>query len=104
MDGQAIVSVSAAVLGLVQLCKWRSWIPDRYGPLAVMAFSAAGVALWGYSTGTFERAQAFDYFAAWIAVTTSAAGVYGFSRASGEALTKMQAPPSGAGAEPTIKE
>lgn len=102
MDAGAIVSVSAAVLGLTQLAKWLSWIPDRYGPIAVMSFSVAGVTMWGYSVGSFDHTQLFDYFSAWIAVSLTAAGVYGFSRASGEALTKMQAPPGGAGAEPTI--
>lgn len=102
MDGAAIVSVSAAVVALTQLCKW-AFLTDRYGPIAVLVFAFAGVALWGFSVGTFERTQLFDYFAAWVAVATSAAGVYGFSRASGEALTKMSAPPSGAGADPTLK-
>lgn len=104
MDGSAIVSVSAAVVGCVQLIKWRAWIPDKYGPIAVLIFSAAGVVFWGWSKGGIDRTVAFDYFAGWIAIATSASGVYGFTRASGEALTRMQAPPSGAGAEPTLKE
>jgi hypothetical protein len=102
MDAQAVVSVSAAVLAITQFSKW-SGIPDRYGPLAVLLLSAVGVVLWGWSVGDFERAKAFDYFAGWVAVATSAAGVWGFSRASGEALTKLSAPPGGAGSSPTIK-
>jgi hypothetical protein len=102
MDGGAIIAVSATVVTLVQLVKW-SGIPDRLGPLAVLVLSALGVAFWGWSAGTFARATAFAYFAAWIAVSTSAAGVYGFTRASGSELTKMSAPPTGAGASPTIK-
>lgn len=103
MDGTAIVSVSAAVVALVQFAKW-SGIPDRTGPLAVLFLSALGVVLWGWSVGDMARANAFAYFAGWVAVATSAAGVWGFSRASGEVLTKSQSPPSGAGASPTVKD
>jgi len=103
MDAQAIITVSAAVLALVQLLKWAV-LPDRYGPLAVLAISLGGVVFWIWTQGPFVRAAGFGYFAAWIAVSTSASGVYGFSRASGEALTRFTAPPTtGAGSEPTIK-
>lgn len=103
MDGQAILTVSAAVVALVQLCKWSNAIPDRYGPLAVLALSLIGVMFWGWSTGTFARTAAFGYFSGWIAVATSAAGVFGFTRAGGEQLTRMTPPPGGAGNSATIK-
>lgn len=103
MDGQAIVSVSAAVVALVQLCKW-SGIPDRYGPIAVMVLSLFGVAFWGWSQGGFVRETAFLYFSGWIAVATSAAGVFGFTRAASEAIVRTSAPPpGGAGGTPTKK-
>lgn len=91
MDGEAIVTVSAAVVALVQLAKW-GFVPDRYGPLAVLFASFVGVGLWGvdqYQRFT-ETAGLFEYFAGWIAVTTSAAGVFGFSRASASTLTQMR--------------
>ncbi len=104
MDGQAIISVSAAVVALVQLSKW-SGLNDKYGPLVVLGLAVVGVAFWGYSVGNFERTRAFEYFAGWIAVATSAAGVFGFTRASTTAVTAAKAPPmSGAGSSPTIKE
>lgn len=104
MDGQAILTVSAAVVALTQLLKWGG-IPDKVGPLAVLALAALGVAFWGYADGTFTRTVAFEYFAGWIAVATSAAGVFGFTRASTSAVTAAKAPPSsGAGSSPTIKE
>ncbi len=104
MDGQAIVTVSAVVVTLTQLLKW-SIIRDKYGPLAVLILAAFGVWFWGYSVGNFERTLAFEYFAGWIAVATSAAGVFGFTRASTTAVTAATAPPmSGAGSSPTIKE
>ena len=103
MTAEAIIAVSAAVLACVQLAKW-SFLPDKYGPLAVLVLAALGVWLWGYSVGTYERTQAFSYFAAWVSVALSASGTYGFSRVSGEALTKLTSPPTtGAGAEPTVK-
>jgi hypothetical protein len=100
MDAAAIVSVSAAVVSLVQLAKW-SGVPDSKGPIAVLALSFLGVAFWGWSVGTFERTQAFAYFAGWIAVATSSAGIFGFTRAGSDAMVKTTSPPSGAGAEPT---
>ena len=103
MTSQAIMSISAAVVALVSLLKWAG-VRDNYGPIAVLSISFMGVIFWGWSTASLTRASAFDYFSGWVVVSTSAAGVYGFSRASGTALTKLTAPPStGAGSEPTIK-
>jgi O-antigen/teichoic acid export membrane protein len=103
MDGQAIVSVSAAVVALVQLLKWAG-LRDSWGPIAVLGLSLFGVAFWSYSVGTYERTQAFAYFAGWIAVSTSAAGVFGFTRAATSAVTAAKAPPGGgAGSNPTEK-
>lgn len=104
MNGEAIISISAAVVALVQLIKWAGVIKDAYGPIAVLVLSLMGVAFWGWSVGDFARAQAFGYFAGWIAVSMSAAGVFGFTRASGEAVSRMTAPPTGgAGSSPTDK-
>ena len=104
MNGEAIVSVSAAVVALTQLIKW-SGLKDSYGPLSVRALSLLGVVFWGWSVGTFVRTEAFTYFAAWIAVATSAAGVFGFTRAANTAVSNMKAPPSGgAGTNPTEKD
>lgn len=104
MDAGAIVTVSAAVVALVQLVKFAG-LPDQRGPLAVLALAAFGVAFWGWSLGTFERTQAFGYFTGWIAVATSAAGVFGFTRSGPASLTATKAPPGspGAGADITKK-
>lgn len=103
MDGEAIMSVSAAVVALTQLLKFGG-LPDTKGPLAVLGLALFGVAFWGYSVGNFERAVAFQYFAGWIAVATSASGVFGFTRAASTAVTSTKAPPSGAGASPTVDD
>jgi hypothetical protein len=105
MDGAAIVAVSAAVTALTQLFKWASAIPDKYGALAVMVLSMFGVGFWAWSEGNFERAQSFNYFAGWVAVATSAAGIFGFTRAASGAVSSMTPPPTGgAGTNPTFKE
>jgi hypothetical protein len=87
VDGQAIISVSAAVVALTQLIKWAG-VNDRLGPLFVMLLSVVGVVFWGYAEGSYERAKAFEYFAGWIAVATSAAGVFGFTRAASDAVVR----------------
>lgn len=99
-----VITVSAAVVAMTQLAKW-SGVPDTQGPLAVLLLSAGGVLLWVYAGGPFLRADLFTYFAGWISVATSAAGIYGFSRASAAALVKALPPPgSGAGSEATTRE
>lgn len=103
MNAEAIVAVSSAVVGLVQMVKWGK-LPDSYGPWAVMGFSLLGVAFWGWSAGDVTRASAFSYFAGWIAVSLTAAGIFGFTRATATAVTNMSAPPAnGAGSSPTVK-
>lgn len=104
MDGQAIITVGAAVVALVQLLKWSGLVPDRWGPAAVLILAAIGVAVWGYTRGEVLRSEAFDYFAGWIAVATSAAGVFGFTRAAASTVTRVKPPPGGAGQSPTVNE
>jgi hypothetical protein len=91
-------------VALTQLAKW-SGLDDKRGPLIVLLLAAIGVVFWGYSVGNYERARAFEYFAGWIAVATSAAGVFGFTRATTAAVTAATAPPNnGAGSNATVKE
>lgn len=103
MDGQAIMVTAGAVVALTQLVKWGG-LPDKWGPASVMLLALFGVLLWGFSfEETYDRKDTFDYFAGWITVATSAAGVFGFTRAAGTTLTAMHAPPSGAGQNATVK-
>ncbi len=62
-----------------------------------------GVGVWIYSQGTFQRGDAFALFAGWIAVATSAAGVFGFTRTAADAVTATRTPPAGAAQSPTTK-
>lgn len=104
MNAQDIITISAAVVALVQLVKWAG-IPDKYGPGAVLGLALLGVAMWGFSAQIpFARNQTFTYFSGWIAVATSAAGVFGFTRAAGEQLVRATPPPGGAGSSPTVKD
>jgi len=103
MSGEAIATISISVVSLTQLVKWAG-LPDKLGPIAVLVLSMLGVIFWGWTQNDIARATAFGYFAGWIVVATSASGVYGFTRASADAVTKMLPPPSGgAGSEPTQK-
>jgi len=102
MNAEAIMSVSAAVVALTQLAKWAR-TPDSYGPVVVMILSLIGVAFWGWSQNDFTRATSFGYFVGWITVTTASAGIFGFTRAGADAVTKTMSPPSGAGGSPTGK-
>lgn len=100
MSGEAIITVSAATVALTQLAKW-SGVPDKFGPIAVLLIAALGVALWIYTTG-YERTDTFAIFAGWVAVATSAAGVFGFTRAGAATLTRVKpASSEAAGGSPT---
>jgi hypothetical protein len=102
MDAQAVLTVGAAVVALTQLIKWGG-LPDKAGPLAVLILAALGVGVWAYQAGGVDRTQAFTYFSGWISVALTAAGVFGFTRASVSAVTSAKPPPAtGAGSNPTI--
>lgn len=101
MSGQAIMAVSASIVALTQLLKWGKIVSDQRGPLVVLILALVGVGFWGWTTGDISRATAFGYFAGWISVATSAAGIYGFTRSGPEAITATSTPPTGAGASPT---
>lgn len=89
--------VSAAVTAMTQLMKWTRAIPDRYGPISVLVWSALGVAIWAFSAEAFRRADAFELFSGWITVSLAAAGIYGFTRAGAESLTRATPAPIAAG-------
>ncbi len=103
MDAQAVIVVSGSVVALTQLVKW-SGMPDKYGPIAVLVLALAGTAFWGWSQGNFTRESSFLYFAGWISVATSAAGIFGFTRASRDAVagTSRGSGSSGAGNSTTV--
>lgn len=95
LDAGAIASISAAVVALTQLIKWAG-LPDRYGPIAVLVLAAIGIGVWAYSEGQFAQTLIFEYFSGWIVVATSAAGIFGFTRATAEGIVRAMPPPTGA--------
>lgn len=102
METESSIAVAAAVTILTQLAKW-SGIPDRFGPLSVLLLSAVGVGLWAYSFGQWGPSEVWPLFTAWVSVAASAAGVFGFTRASAAAVTKLTPPTSAsAGGNPTM--
>src|ERR1041385_3776799 len=72
MNAEAIVAVSAAVVALTQLVKW-SGVDDKHGAWAVLILSLLGTVFWGWSNEAMTRRTAFEFFAGWITVATSAA-------------------------------
>jgi len=103
VNAESIITVSAAVVALVQLIKWAG-LRDSLGPLAVVGLSALGVGVFIFGGDHWPpaRMDTWPTFAGWIAVATSAAGVFGFTRAAASAVTRTAPPPDGAaGSEPT---
>lgn len=88
MDAQSTITVSAAVVALVQILKWSPMPTTGLVPvLLVFLLSALGVILWALSVEpAFQRALIFPYFAGWIAVATSAAGVFGLAQRTAEVV------------------
>jgi hypothetical protein len=103
VTAEAIVAISAAVVAITQLAKWAK-LPDHWGPLAVILLSGVGVSVWLFSQQTWPpvRTDTWEIFAGWVAVALSAAGVFGFTRAGAEAVTRATSPPpDGAGSSAT---
>lgn len=101
MNAEAAAVVSASVVALVQIVKWAG-LRDRWGPLAVMVIAALGVGLWAFANEpTFDRSLVWGYFAAWIVVATSAAGVYGLSRGTAATVTTFRRAPTPTEEPPT---
>ena len=88
MHAESIVTVSASVVALTQLIKWTGYVPERTGPLVVLALALVGVGFYAWTAGDFDRGTAFMYFAGWVSVALNAAGTYGFSRAANDTLTR----------------
>jgi hypothetical protein len=85
---------------VTQLAKW-SGVDDKHGSIPVVLLSLLGVVFWTWDQGDSHRGAGFTYFAGWVAVATSTAGVFGFTRATREAATKTSTTPPGGGASLT---
>lgn len=103
IDANAATAIGATVTALTQVIKWTG-LDDRWGPVVVLLLSALGVGVYVWSLGAFQQAQAFNYLTAWANVALVAAGIFGFTRAGGSAVTQLRTPPAGAAQSPTVKE
>ena len=94
MPSETVVAVAGCVTALTQLCKFWG-VPDRYGPAVVLGMSILGVVIWALSQpDPLSRLQLWQYFASLVNILVSAAGVYGFVRAtSGTELTSARRSP-----------
>jgi hypothetical protein len=104
MSSEGTLAVAAAVVALTQLLKWAG-LRDSWGPLAVIALSIVGVLVWLVSGDSWPpaRQDIWPVFSGIIAVALSAAGTFGFTRASASAVISAKPPPGGAGSSPTVK-
>jgi hypothetical protein len=99
----AVVTVSGLVVALTQVAKWMG-VPDRRGPIVVLALSLSMAIILAWSQNNFGRKTAIDYLAVFVNVLLASAGVFGFTRAAPEAVSSFSSPPSGgAGSNPTVK-
>lgn len=88
MPSETVIAVAGSVTALTQLFKFWG-VPDRYGPFVVLGLSLLAVVIWAASQpDPFDRLQLWQYFASVVNIMISAAGVYGFARATmGEQVT-----------------
>lgn len=94
MDATAVISVSGAIVMLLQVLKSGGAVTGRWALTVAAVLSILGVVVWAYSVGNYDRPQLWGYFAGWIAVFTSAAGVFGIVNGGAEAVTAMKGAPS----------
>ncbi len=105
MSSEGTIAIAAAVVALVQLWKWAG-LRDSWAPLAVILLSVVGVLVWLLSGESWppSRHDVWPILTGIIAVTLSAAGTFGFTRAGASAVASLTSPPAGgAGSEPSIK-
>lgn len=103
MSSEGTIAIAAAVVALVQLGKWAG-LRDAWAPLAVILLSVAGVLVWLVSGESWPptRTDVWPILTGIIAVTLSAAGTFGFTRASVSAVTSLSAPRAGGEPLPTL--
>jgi len=103
MTPEQILVVSGLVVALTQFIKWAG-LPDQRGPIAVVALSVIGVAMWAYSyDDSWNRQDLWPYFSSFATVLFNAAGIYGFTRGAPSAVSSFTKPPEGAAQAPTGK-
>jgi hypothetical protein len=86
MDSTDVLAISGPVIALAQLSKWIVQRGNGHsipwlGPLSIFFYAAVAEGLWIWSNvGVPPRELYFTIFANWVAITVSAAGIYGFTK------------------------
>lgn len=89
-----VIEIAAAVVALLQILKAYAGLAGRWALLVSALASALAVAVFVYSAHDYSQSAIWSIFAGWIAVFTSAAGVWNVAVSSPEAITSA----AGAGA------
>jgi hypothetical protein len=89
MSAQEAMIVAGVVTIIVQVLK-HSGLSGRWALLVCAVLSTVGVGLFGYSEGTLARETAFEFFAGWASVFSSAAGIFGIINKTSEQATSLK--------------
>lgn len=81
ITAEQVITISGVVTIIAQVLKGAG-VSGRWALLTAAMLSALAVALFGYSNVGFAQAVAWSYFAAWAAVFSSAAGIFGIINAA----------------------
>jgi hypothetical protein len=81
ITAEQVITISGVVTIIAQVLKGAG-VSGRWALLIAAILSALAVALFGYSNVGFAQNVAWSYFAAWAAVFSSAAGIFGIINAA----------------------
>ena len=81
ITAEQVIAISGVVTIIAQVLKGAG-ISGRWALLAAAILSALAVMLFGWSNVGFTQQAAWSYFAAWAAVFSSAAGIFGIINAA----------------------
>ncbi len=85
MSPEATLAIGGAV-GTASKFLMMSGVRGRWATLAAVALSSAVMAIWGYSSGDYNRQATWSYFVTWLNMLTVAAGSF---HATEEVVKKM---------------
>lgn len=87
MNADAMLVIGGAVGSLSKLLMAMLHIKGRWVALAAVGVTTLSFFVWGYSHGDFNRESSWNYYTAWIATLSIAAGAF---HGAEEAVKKIQ--------------
>jgi len=99
MGARAIAICGTAASMVAQLVKLIARPPERAGAAIVVVISGALVALWTWDQQAPVRGHSLEIVTAWLAISTSAIGVFNLARTIDGALLNLRTPRVAAGGE-----